>query len=163
MVRSRSRPGDNNVGSDTRGMNNMEESTAGADQGDAPARHRALIDALRDTGHIATPRVEAAFRAIPRHLFLPNVPLETVYADDAIPTKKRGGVAISSSSQPAVMAVMLEQLDLQQGSGSWRSGRARATTRRSWRTLSATPGGLSRSTSTTTSWRAPARMWRRPG
>jgi len=96
-------------------MNNMEESTAGADQGDAPARHRALIDALRDTGHIATPRVEAAFRAIPRHLFLPNVPLETVYADDAIPTKKRGGAAISSSSQPAVMAVMLEQLDLQQG------------------------------------------------
>ncbi len=76
-------------------MNTMEGPTAGADQGGAPARHRALIDALRDAGHIATPRVEAAFRAIPRHLFLPDAPLQTVYADDAIPTKKRGGAAIS--------------------------------------------------------------------
>ncbi len=106
---------DNNGESDTRGVNTMEEPTAGAAQGGAPARHRALIDALRDAGHITTPRVEAAFRAIPRHIFLPNVPLETVYTDDAIPTKKRAGAAISSSSQPTVMAVMLEQLDLQQG------------------------------------------------
>ncbi len=96
----------------------MERSAANADatdRGDASARHRALVDALRDAGHIATPRVEAAFRAIPRHLFLPDVPLDTVYADDAIPTKERGGVAISSSSQPAVMAIMLEQLDLRLG------------------------------------------------
>jgi len=96
-------------------MNIMKEPAAGAAQGGALTRHRALIDALRDTGHIATPRVETAFRAIPRHLFLPDVPLETVYADDAIPTKKRDGAAISSSSQPAVMAVMLEQLNLQRG------------------------------------------------
>jgi len=96
-------------------MNTMEGSTAGAAQDAAPARHRALIDALRDAGHITTPRVEAAFRAIPRHIFLPDAPLETVYANDAIPTKKRDGVAISSSSQPTVMAVMLEQLDLQPG------------------------------------------------
>ncbi|MCA1599640.1 MAG: methyltransferase domain-containing protein, partial [Chloroflexi bacterium] len=93
----------------------MKEPAAGAAQGGALTRHRALIDALRDTGHIATPRVETAFRAIPRHIFLPDVPLETVYADDAIPTKKRDGAAISSSSQPAVMAVMLEQLNLQRG------------------------------------------------
>jgi len=96
-------------------MNTMEGSTAGAAQDAAPARHWALIDALRDAGHITTPRVEAAFRAIPRHIFLPDAPLETVYANDAIPTKKRDGVAISSSSQPTVMAVMLEQLDLQRG------------------------------------------------
>jgi len=96
----------------------VEEPTTDTDdtgQGGVPARHRALIDALRDAGRIATPRVEAAFRAIPRHLFLPDVPLDTAYADDAIPTKERDGVAISSSSQPTVMAVMLEQLDLQPG------------------------------------------------
>ncbi len=96
-------------------MEGPTANTGAIDPGDAPARHRTLIDALRDAGHIATPRVEAAFRAIPRHLFLPDVPLETVYADDAIPTKKRGDTAISSSSQPTVMAVMLEQLDLRRG------------------------------------------------
>jgi protein-L-isoaspartate(D-aspartate) O-methyltransferase len=73
-----------------------------------------LVDYLLQ-GPIASPSVEAAFRAVPRHLFLPRLPLEQVYADEAIPTKHRDGVAISSSSQPAMMAVMLEQLALEPG------------------------------------------------
>lgn len=78
-------------------------------------RHRALVDALGERGLLPDPRVEAAFRAVPRHLFLPGVPAATVYSDEAIPTRRREGFAISSSSQPAVMAIMLEQLDLRPG------------------------------------------------
>ena len=59
--------------------------------------------------------MEAAFRAVPRHLFLPGVPVEEAYRDDAIPTKMADGRAISSSSQPAIMAIMLEQLAVQPG------------------------------------------------
>jgi protein-L-isoaspartate(D-aspartate) O-methyltransferase len=43
------------------------------------------------------------------------VALDTVYADQAIPIKRLDGEAVSSSSQPAIMAIMLEQLDLQPG------------------------------------------------
>ncbi len=76
---------------------------------------QALVERLKDAGCITAAPVEAAFRAIPRHLFLPDLPPEQVYRDEAIPTKLRDGVAISSSSQPAIMAIMLEQLDLRPG------------------------------------------------
>lgn len=81
----------------------------------AEALHRALIDGLVDAGLIATPAIEAAFRATPRHSFLPGVPLERVYSDIAIPTHEANGVPISSSSQPAAMAIMLEQLGVRPG------------------------------------------------
>ena len=80
-----------------------------------PALHQALVDGLKSMGCIRTPAVEAAFRTVPRHLFLPGVPLDRVYSDQAIPTKRQDGRPISSSSQPAVMAVMLEQLGLEPG------------------------------------------------
>ncbi|MFQ5793356.1 MAG: hypothetical protein ACE5JI_23035, partial [Acidobacteriota bacterium] len=77
--------------------------------------HQALVDKLKEMGCIRTPQVEAAFRAVPRHLFLPGVPHDRVYSDDAILTKRVDGQVVSSSSQPAIMAVMLEQLDLHPG------------------------------------------------
>src|SRR5881409_4429624 len=79
------------------------------------ALHRALIDALVRRNAIKDSRVEAAFRAIPRHLFLPDVPLAEVYRNEAIPTKTIDGEAVSSSSQPEIMATMLEQLALEPG------------------------------------------------
>jgi len=84
---------------------------------DANAQKRLndLIDRLKTTGSIQSAAVEAAFRAVPRHLFLPGVALEKVYADEAIPTRYWDGLPISSSSQPAAMATMLEQLDVQPG------------------------------------------------
>src|SRR5262245_64792458 len=82
---------------------------------DAPTLHRALIDALVSRHGIKDPRAEAAFRAIPRHLFLPDVPLAEAYRNEAIPTKLADGEAISSSSQPEMMAIMLEQLALEPG------------------------------------------------
>jgi protein-L-isoaspartate(D-aspartate) O-methyltransferase len=74
-----------------------------------------LVEHLQSAGLITRPEVAAAFLAVPRHLFLPNLPLAEVYSDAAIPTKMQDGRAISSSSQPAMMAIMLEQLDLQPG------------------------------------------------
>lgn len=82
---------------------------------DISKMHQGLVDQLKQLGLISTPRVEAAFRAVPRHLFLPEVPLEKVYQDEVIVTKRLDGQPISSSSQPAMMAIMLEQLDLQPG------------------------------------------------
>src|SRR5437660_11344430 len=82
---------------------------------DAPALHRALIDALVSRGAIKDSRVETAFRSIPRHLFLPRLPLEEFYRDQPIPPKIVDGEAVSSSSQPEIMATMLEQLGLEPG------------------------------------------------
>jgi protein-L-isoaspartate(D-aspartate) O-methyltransferase len=77
---------------------------------------QALVEKLKQAGLLKTPRVEEAFRKVPRHLFLPDEPLDKVYSDVAI-VMKRGeeGQWTSSSSQPAIMAIMLEQLDLQPG------------------------------------------------
>ncbi|MGH3568231.1 MAG: methyltransferase, FxLD system [Pseudonocardia sp.] len=78
------------------------------------ARER-LVDALRGSGHVHSPAVEAAFRAVPRHLFLPGLPLRAAYADEAVAVQHIDGVATSSASQPSMMAIMLEQLDLRPG------------------------------------------------
>ncbi|MFN8491468.1 MAG: methyltransferase, FxLD system [Caldilineaceae bacterium] len=75
----------------------------------------ALIEGLKAKSIINTPAVEAAFRAVPRHLCVPHAPLEEAYADRAIITKSQDGIFMSSSSQPAIMAIMLEQLDLKPG------------------------------------------------
>ncbi|MGC5015463.1 methyltransferase, FxLD system [Streptosporangium sp. DT93] len=60
--------------------------------------------------------VVGALRTVPRHAFLPELPAETVYQDDAIVTKRDAeGRPISSSSQPAIMALMLDQLGVAPG------------------------------------------------
>ncbi|PYM90257.1 MAG: methyltransferase, FxLD system [Candidatus Rokuibacteriota bacterium] len=82
---------------------------------DAEALHRALVDGLISRRCITDPRVEAAFRAVPRHLFLPSLAPEEAYRNVAIPTKLVNGEAVSSSSQPEIMATMLEQLGLEPG------------------------------------------------
>ena len=77
---------------------------------------QALVEQLKEAKLFRTPSVEEAFRRVPRHLFLPGEPLDKVYSDVAI-VMKRGeeGQWTSSSSQPAIMAIMLEQLDLKPG------------------------------------------------
>jgi protein-L-isoaspartate(D-aspartate) O-methyltransferase len=75
-----------------------------------------LTDQLLAEGRIGTEPVAAAFRAVPRHHFLPGVDLDVAYADDAVVTKwSPDGRPVSSSSQPAIMALMLEQLGLRPG------------------------------------------------
>jgi protein-L-isoaspartate(D-aspartate) O-methyltransferase len=79
--------------------------------------HAGLIDLLLTRGTIRPGRVEAALRVVPRHPFLPGVPLEAAYApDNAVVTKRDStGTALSSASAPGVVASMLDQLDVQPG------------------------------------------------
>ncbi|MET8868385.1 methyltransferase domain-containing protein [Nonomuraea sp. NPDC004580] len=61
-------------------------------------------------------RVAAAMRAVPRHLFVPHVPPEDAYRDEPIVTRRDAeGRPTSSSSQPAIMAAMLDQLAVRPG------------------------------------------------
>jgi len=82
---------------------------------DASTLHQRLVDWLTIYERIRTPQVEAAFRAVPRHHFLPTAPLREVYRDTVIATKVIDGRFVSSSSQPSIMAEMLEQLGLEPG------------------------------------------------
>jgi len=80
------------------------------------ALQQKLIETLKDTGALKSAVVEQALRAVPRHLFLPEEPLERAYTDIAIAVKRgEQGEWTSSSSQPAIMAIMLEQLELRPG------------------------------------------------
>ena len=77
---------------------------------------RQLVDELG----IADERVRDAFLGVPRELFVPTFSaahgLEAVYRDDVIVTKTdEHGLPISSSSQPRIMAIMLERLALARG------------------------------------------------
>jgi protein-L-isoaspartate(D-aspartate) O-methyltransferase len=82
----------------------------------ADAARARMADALRDSGRTPSLAVQAAFRAVPRHLFLPGLAPAAVYQDEALVIRyDEDGLPVSSSSQPAMMAIMLEQLGLQPG------------------------------------------------
>ena len=96
---------------------------------------RSLVATLTGDGTLRDPRWIAAFQAVPRHLFVPrflldrthtgtydpvdgNNPaqhrewLERIYADEPLVTRAEGGFPVSSSSQPSLMADMLEALQI---------------------------------------------------
>jgi protein-L-isoaspartate(D-aspartate) O-methyltransferase len=104
------------------------------------AVHQELVDRLISRGALWSPDLIAAFRATPRHRFLDQVyhhrdggwhvfdpdhlneeDLRLIYSDRALTTRlsrpdsPAEAVAISSSSQPSLMAQMLEDLQLQPG------------------------------------------------
>ncbi|MFD4480409.1 methyltransferase, FxLD system [Streptomyces sp. NPDC058471] len=77
-----------------------------------------MTDQLIEQGYIDDASVEAAFRRVRRHLFLPGVALETVYdAADAVVITKRNGnnEPISSVSAPWLQAIMLHEAALDAG------------------------------------------------
>jgi protein-L-isoaspartate(D-aspartate) O-methyltransferase len=75
-----------------------------------------LVDGLLSAGAVRPGPVADALRAVPRHLFLPGVEPEVAYQDEAIPTRRAAdGRPTSSSSQPAIVAAMLEQLAVRPG------------------------------------------------
>jgi protein-L-isoaspartate(D-aspartate) O-methyltransferase len=78
-------------------------------------RH-ALVDQLGEQGAVQSAAVESALRAVPRHVFVPGVSAEVAYADDTVPIKRdASGTPISAASQPTIVALMLEQLDVRPG------------------------------------------------
>jgi protein-L-isoaspartate(D-aspartate) O-methyltransferase len=84
-------------------------------------RHRqSLVRHLEAKRAIRSTAVRDAFLEVPREVFVPSVTDElgiaAVYRDAAYPTKTDAdGYAISSSSQPGIMAEMLEELRLSAG------------------------------------------------
>ncbi|MFJ7907280.1 methyltransferase domain-containing protein [Kitasatospora sp. NPDC096204] len=98
----------------------------------AESLRHAMVDALTADGSLTDPGWQRAFRDVPRHLFVPyfyrqgadgsqqrvggDDPghaaewLKAVYANRALVTHLIDGNAASSSSQPSLMAVMLEAL-----------------------------------------------------
>lgn len=107
-------------------------SEAGAEARWAMVREMVARGALKD------PAWRAAFEEVPRHLFVPYYfvtgtggpqrlwredpdParrarwLHGAYADEALATRIRDGELVSSSSQPSLMARMLEELEMTDG------------------------------------------------
>src|SRR3954468_3042615 len=89
-----------------------------------------FLEQIRRGGVTLTPELAAAFAAVPREVFVPDGfrrndggwarPgdddfLSLVYQDDALVTKVRGKMPVSSSSQPSLMALMIEALDVRPG------------------------------------------------
>lgn len=75
-----------------------------------------LRTALVESLHITDTALKAAFLAVPRHLFLPDEPLEKAYSDEVVPIKwDSDQTVLSSSSQPGMMAAMLHQLQVRPG------------------------------------------------
>ncbi|HEY8312842.1 MAG TPA: methyltransferase domain-containing protein [Candidatus Baltobacteraceae bacterium] len=69
-----------------------------------------MVDCLIGAGTIGEGAVCGAMRAVPRHAFMPDVPLEHAYADGVVAIKSANGVMLSTASQPTMVALMLEQL-----------------------------------------------------
>ncbi|MDQ7904142.1 methyltransferase domain-containing protein [Phytohabitans sp. ZYX-F-186] len=91
---------------------------------------RRFVDELWREGAITRPEVAEAFAAVPREAFVgagfhgrdgtwfaPDAEgfLDAVYTNDVLVTKIEAGRATSSSSQPSLMATMIEALDLTPG------------------------------------------------
>ncbi|MBV9414481.1 MAG: hypothetical protein JO363_05835, partial [Solirubrobacterales bacterium] len=79
-----------------------------------------LVEHLRAGGMLRSDAVAAAFSEVPRELFVAGVlaeqGLEAVYRDEPHLIKKTPeGRPLSSSSQPGIMAQMLDRLDLGPG------------------------------------------------
>jgi methyltransferase of FxLD system len=74
-----------------------------------------LVAHLRESDALHDAAVELAIASVPRHLFLPASPLAEAYADAAVATHWENGIAVSSASQPAIVAIMLEQLRVAPG------------------------------------------------
>ena len=82
---------------------------------DPRSLRNALVDTLVKTGAIGNPEIERAFRAVPRHLLVPEAEITDAYTDRPVFLRWEGDRPASSSSQPTVMAIMLEQLQLEPG------------------------------------------------
>ncbi|MDT0493370.1 methyltransferase domain-containing protein [Streptomyces griseus] len=101
----------------------------------AAARRAELVQSLAASGDLTDPAWQAAFERVPRHVFVPyfydhtgrrisayeaetrDQWFDAVHEDRALVTHRTDGAATSSSSQPSLMATMLEALRVEDGVG----------------------------------------------
>ena len=75
-----------------------------------------LVQQLRRKLALTDAGVESAFSAIPRHLFLQHIDPIDAYLDQAFSLRAgSAGETVSAASQPTMMAIMLQQLELNTG------------------------------------------------
>jgi protein-L-isoaspartate(D-aspartate) O-methyltransferase len=80
------------------------------------ALRMSLVTQLRDRRVLRTEVVEQALREVPRHRFVPEVSAQLAYRDDAVVVwRDDDGRALTSASQPTIVATMLEQLHVSTG------------------------------------------------
>ncbi|CAL9312693.1 methyltransferase, FxLD system [Streptomyces sp. SudanB182_2057] len=102
--------------SETASVSAVNTDTIATPVADAERLRNALVDQIRAEGHARTSAVENALRTVPRHLFVPDAPLEAAYANTPVHIKyDTEGTSISCASQPGVVALMLDQLEAQPG------------------------------------------------
>ena len=74
-----------------------------------------MVSNVERAGWLRPGPVASAMRAVPRHRFLPGMPLDDAYADRAIAIKTSDGEVLSSISQPSMIALMLQLLAPERG------------------------------------------------
>ena len=80
------------------------------------ALRASMVDTIKQAGHARTASVEQALREVPRHRFVPKATIDDAYANTAVITKRADdGAALSCASVPTVVAMQLDQLDVQPG------------------------------------------------
>ncbi|MFF7363071.1 methyltransferase domain-containing protein [Streptomyces sp. NPDC008125] len=107
-------------------------------EAEAAAARQAMVGLIVAGGGLRDPAWRAAFEDVPRHLFVPYYYeggllghvrlwcgdadpvrreqwLRGAYADGPLATRMKDGELVSSSSQPSLMALMLEELDVRDG------------------------------------------------
>ncbi|MGI5353025.1 methyltransferase, FxLD system [Streptomyces sp. CA-250714] len=85
-------------------------------EADAERLRNTLVDKIRESGYARTPAVENALRNVERHVFVPDATLEEAYANAPVNIKyDTNGTSLSCASQPGVVALMLDQLEVQPG------------------------------------------------
>jgi protein-L-isoaspartate(D-aspartate) O-methyltransferase len=78
--------------------------------------HQRLVDQLASNGLLDNPSLRRAFQAVRREHFLPGIDPDRAYQDAAVTIQTRpDGTPLATSSQPTIVAVMLNQLDPQPG------------------------------------------------
>jgi protein-L-isoaspartate(D-aspartate) O-methyltransferase len=76
----------------------------------------AMVDRVKQAGWAQTASVEHAMQTVPRHLFVPDTPLTDAYDEQAVITKTGlDGAALSCASVPGIVAMMLDQLQVNPG------------------------------------------------
>lgn len=91
--------------------------TMTSSQASSPETLRAaMVDRVLEDYPGLGDRVPQVMRTVSRHRFVPDASLRDAYAHDSVITKRAGdGAALSCASHPAIVAMMLDQLDLRPG------------------------------------------------
>ena len=74
-----------------------------------------LIAQLVQRGTLSSDSTIAAMQKVPRHIFVPDIPIQAAYEDRVVVTREHQGEVTSTLSQPSAVGRMLEDLQVSPG------------------------------------------------